>query len=77
MFVEVLQHAFAFRQDEPPAEVLTVVSAPFPQKALSVPCREESHMEKRKTGIKKLIKSKFTHPADSVHQLMRKSDLSG
>lgn len=36
MFVEVLQHAFSFRQDEPPAEVLAVVSAPFPQKPLSV-----------------------------------------
>lgn len=36
VFVEVLQHAFSFRQDEPPAEVLAVVSAPFPQKPLSV-----------------------------------------
>lgn len=39
VFVEVLQHAFPFRQDEPAAEVLTVVSAPFPQKALSVACQ--------------------------------------
>lgn len=54
MFVEVLQHAFPFRQDEPPAEVLTFVSAPFPQKALSVTWPGG---KKHETAIKKLIKS--------------------
>lgn len=51
MFVEVLQHSFLFRQDEPPAEVLTVVSPPFPQKALFVTCREESCVKNTKLAL--------------------------
>ena len=42
MLVEVLQNAFPFGQDEFAAEVLPVVSASFPQEALSVACQEES-----------------------------------
>lgn len=43
MLVEVLQHPFPLREDEFPAEVLSVVSAPFPQKPLSVACQEGIH----------------------------------
>lgn len=42
MLVEVLQNAFPFGQDEFAAEVLPVVSASFPQEALSVACQEEN-----------------------------------
>ena len=40
MLVEVLQDTLPLGQYKPSAEVLSVVSASFPQKTLSVACQE-------------------------------------
>lgn len=43
MLVKVFKHALSLRQNKFSAEVLSIVSASFPQKPFSVACQEERH----------------------------------